>query len=137
MRLDLYQAETARVAAEQSALLAQAKAILKQGRALTPLEQGGVLHALQILIENAIGKAKQLLKASGQPVPVSGYDAFKALVSSDLVAQAELPAWNAIIGLRNRIVHDYMNIDMDQVIALIADDKDQFVVRFLVTAFPQ
>lgn len=104
---------------------------------LTPLEQGGVLHALQILIENAIGKAKQLLKASGQPVPVSGYDAFKALVSSDLVAQAELPAWNAIIGLRNSIVHDYMNIDMDQVIALIADDKDQFVVRFLVTAFPQ
>ena len=135
MRLDLYQAETARVAAEQSALLAQAKAILKQGRALTPLEQGGVLHALQILIENAIGKAKQLLKASGQPVPVSGYDAFKALGSRDLIAQADLPAWNAIIGLRNRIVHDYMNIDMDQVIALIAADKDQFVVRFLVTEF--
>ncbi len=136
MRLDLYQAETARVAAEQSALLAQAKAILKEGRALTPLEQGGVLHALQILIENAIGKAKQLLKASGQPVPVSGYDAFKALVSRDLVAQADLAAWNAIVGLRSRIVHDYMKIDMDQVIALIADDKDQFVVQFLVTEFP-
>lgn len=30
MRLDLYQAEIARIAAEQSALLAQAKAILKQ-----------------------------------------------------------------------------------------------------------
>jgi len=135
MRLDLYQAETARVAAEQSALLAQAKAILGQGRALTPLEQGGVLHALQILIENAIGKAKQLLKASGQPVPVSGYDAFKALGSRDLIARDDLPAWNAIIGLRNRIVHDYMNIDMDQVIALIAADKDQFVVRFLVTEF--
>ena len=59
MRLDLYQAETARVAAEQSALLAQAKSILLQGRALSPLEQAGVLHALQILIENAIGKAKQ------------------------------------------------------------------------------
>ena len=137
MRLDLYQAETARVAAEQSALLAQAKAILGQGRALTPLEQCGVLHALQILIENAIGKAKQLLKASGQPVPVSGYDAFKALGSRDLIARDDLPAWNAIIGLRNRIVHDYMNIDMDQVMALIADDKDQFVVQFLVTEYLQ
>lgn len=40
----------------------------------------------------------------------------------------------AIIGLRNRIVHDYMNIDMDQVIALVAADKEQFVVRFLVNA---
>lgn len=135
MRLDLYQAETARIAAEQSALLAQAKAILKQGRALTPLEQGGVLHALQILIENAIGKAKQLLKASDQPVPVSGYDAFKALANRNQIAQADLPAWNAIIGLRNRIVHDYMNIDIDQVMALVAADKDQFVAHFLRKEF--
>lgn len=135
MRLDLYQAETARIAAEQSALLAQAKAILQQGRALTPLEQGGVLHALQILIENAIGKAKQLLKASDQPVPVSGYDAFKALANRHLIAQTDLPAWNAIIDLRNRIVHDYMNIDMDQVIALVAADKDQFVAGFLLKKF--
>jgi uncharacterized protein YutE (UPF0331/DUF86 family) len=137
MRLDLYQAETARVAAEQSALLAQAKSILQQGRALSPLEQAGVLHALQILIENAIGKAKQLLKAGDQPVPVSAYDAFKALANRDQLTQAELPAWNAIIGLRNRIVHDYMNIDMNQVMSLIAGNKDQFVVRFLVKYFKQ
>jgi uncharacterized protein YutE (UPF0331/DUF86 family) len=135
MRLDLYQAETARIAADQSALLAQAKDILQQGRTLTPLEQGGVLHAFQILIENAIGKAKQLLKASDQPVPVSGYDAFKALASRHLIDQVELPAWNAIIGLRNRIVHDYMNIDMDQVLALVLADKDQFVAQFLVKEF--
>lgn len=132
MRLDLYQAETARIATEQSALLSQAKTILKQGRALTPLEQGGVLHALQILIENAIGKAKQLLKAAEQPVPVSGYDAFRALVNRGQVASAELAAWNAIIGLRNRIVHDYMDIDMDQILALVAANKEQFVVDFLL-----
>jgi hypothetical protein len=67
MRHDLYQAETARTAFEQSALLGQARAILEQGRALTPLEQGDVLHALQILIENAIGKGKQWLIARAQP----------------------------------------------------------------------
>ena len=92
MRLDLHQAETARVTAAQSALLAQARSILQQGRALTPLEQAGVLHALQILIENAIGKAKQLLEASDQPVTVSACDAFKALASLDHLTQAELPA---------------------------------------------
>jgi len=135
MRLELYQAETARIAAEQNALLNQAKAILQQGRALTPLEQGGLLHALQILIENAIGKAKQLLKARDQIVPVPGYDAFNALANCGLIAQADLPAWNAIIGLRNRIVHDYMNIDMSQVTALVADDKAQFVVHFLLEDF--
>lgn len=135
MRLDLYQAETARIAAGQSALLAQAKSILSEGRVLTPLEQSGVLHALQILIENSIGKAKQWLKASEQPVPISGYDAFSALANSALLAPADLPAWNTIIGLRNRLVHDYMNIDMDQVTALLKADKDQFVVRFLLKEF--
>jgi uncharacterized protein YutE (UPF0331/DUF86 family) len=135
MRLDLYQAETARIAAEQSALLAQARAIIQQGRVLTPLEQGGVLHALQILIENAIGKAKQLLKASGQVVPVSGHDAFKALANCSHIEPVELPAWNAIVGLRNRIVHDYMTIDMNQVTTLVAENKEQFVVRFLLKEF--
>lgn len=134
MRFDLYQAETARIAAEQSALLLQAKMILQQGRALSALEQGGVLHALQILIENAIGKAKQLLKAKGQPVPVSAYDAFAMLVTQNILISDDLPAWNAIIGLRNRIVHDYMNIDMNQVIALILNDKILFVVDFLLTS---
>lgn len=92
-----------------------------------------MLHALQVLIENAIGKAKQLLKARNQPIPVSGYDAFKALANAGLVAQADLTTWNATIGLRNRIVHDYMNIDMDQVMTLLASDKDQFVVDFLIS----
>jgi len=42
-------------------------------------------HALQILIENAIGKCKQLLKASAQPVPVSAQDAFAALASLQMI----------------------------------------------------
>ena len=79
MRLDLYHAETARIATEQSALLDMAWRELTEGRMLSPLEQNGVLHALQVLIENAIGKAKQLLKARAETVPVSAYDAFATL----------------------------------------------------------
>jgi len=75
MRLDLYQAETARIAAGQMALLNQAREVLAQGRLLTKHEQSGLLHTLQILIENAIGKAKQILKARNVPVPVSAYEA--------------------------------------------------------------
>lgn len=135
MRLDLYQAEAARVAREQQALLEQARAILAQGRSLTPLEQGGVLHALQVLVENAIGKAKQLLKARGRPVPVSDYDAFSALVDLGLIEHQALADWNAAVGLRNRIVHDYMNIDMGQVLALVAGNKPQFIVDFLSKQF--
>ncbi len=132
MRLELYQAETARIATEQSALLAEAKRRLAEGQALSPLEKSGVLHALQILIENAIGKAKQLIKAQGEPVPVSAYDAFAALARRGTIPQDRLPAWNAIIGLRNRIVHDYMNIDMQQIQELVAMGRHEFVTAFLL-----
>lgn len=132
MRLDLYQAETARIAAEQSALLESAKQRLLEDRPLNLLEQSGVLHALQVLIENAIGKAKQLLKARGEPVPVSAYDAFAALARQGLIDPVQLPAWNAVIGLRNRIVHDYMNIDMPKVINLVRQERYTFVVSFLL-----
>ena len=132
MRLDLYQAETARIATQQSALLTLAKQRLVDGLTLSPLEQSGVLHALQILIENAIGKAKQFLKAQDEPVPVSAYDAFAALARRGEGSQDQLPAWNAIIGLRNRIIHDYMNIDMQRVQELVAMGRYEFVTAFLL-----
>jgi len=135
MRLDLYQNETSRIAAQQGAMLAQARHLLQQGQALSPLEEGGVLHALQILIENAIGKAKQLLKAAGQVVPVSAHDSFQALATHRLIEPADALAWNAIVGLRNRIVHDYMNLDMAQINSWVMASKEQFVIQFLLHEF--
>lgn len=99
---------------------------------LNPLKQNGVQHALQVLIENAIGKAKQLLKASGETVPISAYDAFAALLRHGEIEQAQLPAWNAVIGLPNRIVHDYMNIDMTKVLELVSQARHAFVTEFLL-----
>jgi uncharacterized protein YutE (UPF0331/DUF86 family) len=135
MRLNLYQAETARIATQQQHILNLAKASLQSGRALSALEENGVLHALQILIENAIGKCKQLLKASGQPVPVSAQDAFSALTSLKLLTSQDLSSWVRIVGLRNRIVHDYMNISMPQVISFLTAAQEQFVVDFLLQDF--
>lgn len=132
MRLDLYLAETARIASTQQAILGQARDALASGRSLSQLEQAGMLHALQVLVENAIGKAKHLLKAHGKNVPVSAYDAFGDLAQLGVFPANELPRWSAIVGLRNRIVHDYMNIDMNQIVALVQSGSDQFIVDFLL-----
>jgi uncharacterized protein YutE (UPF0331/DUF86 family) len=133
MRLDLYQAETARIASEQSALLDEARQRLLNHQPLSPLEQNGVLHALQVLIENAIGKAKQRIKARNESVPVAAYDAFGALARLGIIEPAQLDAWAPIIGLRNRIVHDYMNLDMRIVLSLVERAEYAFVVDFLRT----
>ncbi len=137
MRLDLYQIETAQVAREQGSLLDEACQKLSNGEALSRLEQNGVLHALQVLIENAIGKAKQILKARGEPVPVSAYDALASLARMEVISPADLPAWNAAIGLRNRIVHEYMNIDIERVLELVQVDQHRFVTEFLLALIPE
>ncbi|MDP3843856.1 MAG: DUF86 domain-containing protein [Oxalobacteraceae bacterium] len=136
MRLDLYQQETATIAALQGGLLDEAAQKLQAGQTLSALEQNGVLHALQILIENAIGKAKHLLKASDQTVPVSAYDAFLLLAQAKLIAASETPQWNNAVGLRNKIVHDYMNLRMDIVLALVVQQQYRFIVNFLQAPIP-
>ncbi|MHB0990639.1 MAG: hypothetical protein ACYC3O_13680 [Burkholderiales bacterium] len=58
MRLDLYHAECIRIANEQAALLDEVKQRIQSGAQIS------VLHSFQILMENAIGRAKHLLKLS-------------------------------------------------------------------------
>ena len=134
MRLDLYQAETAVIAREQAAMLAEARERVLAGGSLSRLEQNGVLHALQVLVENAIGKAKHLIKAACEPVPVSADDSFRVLARILGLSSQELEQWNAIIGLRNRIVHDYMNLDMRRVLQVVESGGYTFVVDFLLAS---
>ncbi|QSA96816.1 DUF86 domain-containing protein [Methylococcus sp. EFPC2] len=136
MRLEIYQAETARVACEQCAMLDEASQKVCTGQMLSALEQNGVLHALQILMENTIGKAKQLLKSAGEPVPLSAYEAFAGLVRRGLIAAEDLPQWNSVIGIRNRIVHDYMNIDLSIIIDLVRTERYRFIGEFLLRSLP-
>lgn len=84
----------------------------------------------QVLIENAIGKAKQVLKAKGKSVPISAYDTFDALVLHSTINTGELPAWNAAIGLRNRIVHEYMNLNLQRVLEWVRLRQYEFIVDF-------
>lgn len=136
MRLDLYQAESERIANEQMALLDEAKHRIESVAPLSRLEQSGVLHALQVLIENAIGKSKHLLKSIQEPVPVSADDAFASLERRGNITLKELTQWNAAIGLRNRIVHDYMIIDINFVYELIISNRHLFIGEFLCKPLP-
>jgi uncharacterized protein YutE (UPF0331/DUF86 family) len=73
-----------------------------------------------------------LLKAQNQPIPPSAYDAFDTLAQINIIPKSSLNQWNAAIGLRNRIVHDYMNINMPLVYELVKQKGYQFIVDFLI-----
>jgi uncharacterized protein YutE (UPF0331/DUF86 family) len=129
---DLYLKETAVLANQYQKRLQQVTLRLQQNHPLSDLEAAGVIHTLQILIENAIGKAKQLLKYHSQPVPTSAYDAMTALADIDQLAPEQLDQWYAIIGLRNRIVHEYMNLDVKRVLEVVKQEKYRLVTTFLL-----
>ncbi len=82
-------------------------------------------------IENAIAKAKHTLKAATEPVLVSAYDAFASLARIGALPAEDLLQWNDVIGIRNRIVHDYMNIRMDAILNLVRNEQYRFIVYFL------
>ena len=132
MPLELYLQETAVLARKQEAILEEACQKMEEGALLSPLEESGVLHALQLLIENAIGKAKQILKHSGEPVPTSAYDAMQSLVHIKGLPAESFLQWAAIIGLRNRIAHEYMSLDMRKVMELVQVRSHKMVVEFLL-----
>lgn len=131
MQLDVYQAETAAHAAKQDLILQEAQQNLDKVGRLTALEFSGAVHALQVLVENAIGKSKHWLKALQLPVPVSAYDAFALLQQKQLITPQDLAAWQRAIGLRNRIVHDYLNLNDDVIYQLIQTDAYRFMIEFL------
>jgi uncharacterized protein YutE (UPF0331/DUF86 family) len=132
MRLELYQQETERLARDLQAMLDEVAQRLSQQKTLSALEQAGVLHALQVLTENAIGKAKLWIKQSHKTVPVSAYDAFAQLHRDKRIDDESMRNWTAAIGLRNRIVHDYLNVDMTVIETLVKEQKYQLQVQFLL-----
>lgn len=50
-----------------------------------------------------------------------------------LIDDDALRQWTAAIGLRNRIVHDYLNVDMGLIETLVKEQKYQLQLHFLLT----
>lgn len=135
MYLELYQKETEKLVERNGKLLTELHNKLIQAAELSVMEEQAMLHALQIIIENAIGKARHLLKAKNEKVPVGAYDLFEQLKSIGLIDDEALQEWNKIIGLRNTIVHEYMKINITLVKTIVKEQKYNFVLDFLNAPF--
>lgn len=88
--------------------------------------QYAVLHALQLAIEAAIEVATHICSGDALGVPSTYADTFRLLadagiLSSDLTANLQRMAQ-----FRNRIVHLYWDVDLDQVYAILQDHLGDF-----------
>lgn len=83
---------------------------------------------LQLLVEACIGIAKQTLKSEGLEVPSDTRQTFAKLKSKGL-DPTETP-WTKIIGMRNALVHHYLNLDPERILQVIRSSQYQLLFDF-------
>lgn len=109
--------------------LQQIRTLLAE-RGLSNLEYRAAERSLQVSIEACIGVAKHWAKALAGHSPQDAYQAFEMLAQYGTVATESLTGWRKIIGLRNALVHDYLNIDPEIIRSVIAQGYSDQLFTF-------
>ena len=94
--------------------------ILKQ-RSWTRVERKGAERLLQTLVEACIGVSKHWLKQQNKVLPTDAYTVFEKLMELQLIPAEDTQEWQRIIGMRNAIVHDYLNLDEKIIKAVVVN----------------
>lgn len=76
-----------------------------------------------------IGIAKHRCKQLNFLAPENAYKAFERLAEMDTEA-VQTFNWKQIIGMRNALVHDYLNINLEVIETLIRDQQYLPLVKF-------
>ncbi|WP_157829114.1 type VII toxin-antitoxin system HepT family RNase toxin [Colwellia sp. 75C3] len=100
---------------------------------MEPSELKGAEHLLQILVESYIGVAKHWLKQQGKILPNDAYSVFEKLTELQLISVNERLEWQKVIGMRNAIVHDYLNLDEKVNRAIIVNQLYLSLQEFAIT----
>ena len=106
---------------------------LQSNNTLGKIELRAARASLQILIENAIGKARRILKHYNCPIVASrGRDAFEIMYNASLIDDEQYQNLMQAVGFRNAMIHDYMNFDETILIKIIAEQKYLNIYNFLI-----
>jgi uncharacterized protein YutE (UPF0331/DUF86 family) len=84
---------------------------------------------IQQLCNTCIGIAKHRCKQLNFPAPENAYKAFERLAEADTDSTNTIN-WKQIIGMRNALVHDYLNINPEVIETLIREQQYLPLVRF-------
>lgn len=104
-------------------------------RHLSQYEYRAAERGLQLLIEATIGIARRVLRAQGLALPLEARDAFAKLRLSGL--DNTTVEWNKVVGMRNALVHDYLNLDPERIVDVLRNGKYRALLDFCDQFLPQ
>lgn len=113
-------------------LLDELREQLEEKKNLSAVEFGACERFLQVLIESGIGFAKQSLKYMNKPLKSDSYSNFEELCNLQFITPDELSLWKSAIGLRNALVHDYLEIDKEVIMQILKQKKYQQLIEFIL-----
>ena len=128
MTFQEYLYNTKAIAKEESEILDE----MSKKKSWTKIEIRAVKNSMQVITENSIGKAKRILKNFNCPiVPQRGSDAFEFMYEMGLIDDETYSTMKSAIGLRNAMVHDYMNFNDDILRNVVQLQKYTDIISFL------
>ena len=128
MTFQEYLVSTKQVAQEELEILNE----MSDKNEWTKIEIRAVKNSMQVIVENSIGKAKRILKYFDCPiVPQKGSDAFTFMYEMGLIEDETYSTMKSAIGLRNAMVHDYMNFNDAVLKSVVSEKKYEEVIAFL------
>jgi uncharacterized protein YutE (UPF0331/DUF86 family) len=96
-------------------------------RPLSFIERTAVERSLQIIIEAAIGASKHYLKSQEKPVPSEARASIERVYELLAITSPNINEMRGAVGMRNAIIHDYLNLDWQKIEAVLAERKYQNV----------
>lgn len=98
-------------------------------------KQDSVILNLQRLCEASIDIANRYLKLNNGPIPQSSRDSFVQLERMQALSPQLSNSMQKMVGLRNIAVHDYQNLNLGIVIAVLDNHLNDFIafVREIIT----
>ena len=128
MTFQEYLNNTKTVAKEESEILDE----MSKKTQWNKIEIRAVKNSMQVIVENSIGKAKRILKNFDCPiVPQKGSDAFEFMFEMGLIDDEVYSTMKSAIGLRNAMIHDYMNFNDDILKNVVQSKKYTGIIEFL------
>ncbi|WP_231759833.1 type VII toxin-antitoxin system HepT family RNase toxin [Microbulbifer elongatus] len=95
------------------------------------LERTAAERSLQILIEAAIGATKHANKKLNYPARSEAASAIAQLLEHHPLTNVSAQEMKGAVGMRNAIVHDYLNLDWELIRAVLEEQKYKKVGLFV------